>query len=68
MQTTMTQALRASAALEAANNPGRPEGVLTPSVFGCPYGHTARIVASPLPFGRCGRCGTEMDLLATGRA
>lgn len=60
---TMTQALRASRALQAANDGGYLQGSLTPAVFGCPYGHTARMITSPLPLGRCGDCGTPMAVL-----
>lgn len=63
---TMTQARRASAALCAANDAGALQGSLIPAVFGCPYGHAARIIASPLPFGRCGDCGAEMTVLDPG--
>ena len=60
---TMTQARRASEALRTAAESGQLEGALTPAVFGCPFGHTARIITSPLPLGRCGRCGTQMTIL-----
>lgn len=63
---TMTQARRASAALRAASDAGALQGSLIPAVFGCPYGHAARITASPLPFGRCGDCGAEMTVLDPG--
>ncbi|MGF1629528.1 MAG: hypothetical protein ACFCUT_08665 [Kiloniellaceae bacterium] len=64
---TMTQARRASAALAEAAGGGLLAGVLTPAVFGCPYGHTARIITSPLPFGRCGGCGEPLAILDTGQ-
>ncbi|HEY9538883.1 MAG TPA: hypothetical protein VIS03_14925 [Kiloniellaceae bacterium] len=60
---TMTQARRASEALMTAADGGALQGSLTPAVFGCPYRHTARIVTSPLPLGRCGRCGRQMAIL-----
>ena len=53
----------ASAALRRAAGDGRLDGVLTPAVFGCPYGHTAGIVTAPLPLGLCGRCGADQVLL-----
>jgi hypothetical protein len=68
---TMTQARRASAALAAAADGGLLRGTLVPAVFGCPYGHTARIITSPLPLGRCGDCSTPtavLDAERTGHA
>lgn len=56
---------RASEALRLAAGSGDLQGVLTPSVFGCPFGHTARIVTAPLPLGRCQRCGTRLAVLGT---
>jgi hypothetical protein len=64
---TMTQARRASEALRAAAEGGYLDGSLTPAVFGCPYGHTVRIITSPLPLGRCGQCGTQMAVLDAGQ-
>jgi hypothetical protein len=64
---TMTQAQRASEALQAANIAGCLKGALTPAVFGCPHGHTARIITSPLPFGRCNDCGTQLTVLDAGQ-
>ena len=61
--TTMAEAGRASEALRKAAEGGGLEGSLLPAVFGCPYCRTARIVTSPLPFGRCGRCATQMTIL-----
>jgi len=63
---TMTDARRASEALRAAASGGHLQGTLTPAVFGCPFGHTARIVTSPLPLGRCGHCGTQLAILGRG--
>ena len=54
---------RASEALRAAARSGRLQGALTPAVFGCPFGHTARLVTSPLPLGRCDRCGAPLAVL-----
>jgi hypothetical protein len=65
---TMTQVRRVSAALAAAADGGFLRGTLTPAVFGCPYGHAARIVTSPLPLGRCGDCGTPMAVLEAGQS
>ncbi|GAB4363391.1 MAG: hypothetical protein Kow00114_19390 [Kiloniellaceae bacterium] len=59
----VVQLIEASAALRQAARDGRLDGVLTPAVFGCPYGHTAGIVTAPLPLGRCGRCGADAVLL-----
>lgn len=59
----MTQAERASEALRMAADGGFLRGSLTPGMFGCPGCHTAWIVASTLPLGRCGHCGTQMTLL-----
>lgn len=59
----MRQALRASEALRAAADAGALDGTLTPAVFGCPYGHAARIITSPLPLGRCGECGMKTAIL-----
>lgn len=64
---TMTQARRASAALAEATDGGFLAGVLTPAVFGCPYGRTVRIITSPLPFGRCGDCGEPLAVPDAGQ-
>lgn len=60
---TMTDVRRASEALRLAAGGGHQAGALTPAVFGCPFGHTARLVTSPLPLGRCHRCGAPLAVL-----
>jgi hypothetical protein len=66
---TMSDVRRASEALRLAAGGGHQAGALTPAVFGCPFGHTARLVSSPLPLGRCGRCGAQLAVLgATERS
>lgn len=54
---------RASEALRLAAGAGHLQGALTPAVFGCPFGHTARLVTSPLPLGRCRHCGARLAVL-----
>jgi len=65
--TAMTQIVRFSEALREAARRGRAKASLRPAVFGCPYHHTVGIVTSPLPFGRCRRCGTPLTLLDAGQ-
>lgn len=60
---SMTQVRQASEALAAADDSGFLKGTVVPAVFGCPHGHAARIVTSPLPFGTCSDCGSPMSLL-----
>lgn len=59
----MTDIRRASQALRAAAAGGHLQGTLIPAVFGCPFGHAARLVTSPLPLSRCSRCGAQLAVL-----
>lgn len=60
-----TDIRRASEALRTAAGNGGLRNALTPAVFGCPFGHTARLVTAPLPLGRCRHCGARLAVLGT---